>query len=163
ESPGKYVSSVVRNESNQFLYRSFELDRIMSPDNGPASRRVARTVEQQLLTREPYKSYGVDVHEFFASGSDRVFGDMTGVVPPSAVAPASQTQYVTVNGKRLPKPSEGQPIPASAIGPALWTPGGTAQEVWTSPTEHHYVFSNPRDQQRSDKLGHDTERLANRI
>jgi Glycosyltransferase family 87/Dolichyl-phosphate-mannose-protein mannosyltransferase len=210
ESPSQYVSSVVRNESNQFLYRSFELDRIMSPDNGPASRRVAEVVKRDLLRREPYRSYGVDVDEFFSSGSDRIFGDMKGVVrpadlsaatreairrhprefvssiahtvfdqlarrpvyapepaspsrAPAPVIPASQTTYVTVDGHRLPKPSEGQPIPASAIGPALWTPGGTAQEVWTSPTEHHTVFSNPRDKRRSDKLGNDTERLANRI
>src|SRR5438045_7520358 len=134
----------------------------MSPDNGPASRRVARTVEQQLLTREPYKSYGVDVHEFFASGSDRVFGDMTGVAPPNDLAAATREAIrrhprtffssightlwdllanrsvfapedvaqtappqavVVVKGRSLPKPSEGQPIPASAIGPLLWPPG----------------------------------------
>jgi hypothetical protein len=208
ESPSHYVRSVIRNESNQFLYRSFELDRIMSPDNGPGSRRVARVVERELLTKEPYRSYGIDVHEFFSSGSDRVFGDMTGVAPSadlaaavreairkhpgklassiahtffdqlarrpvygpeaagSAAAPSAQgdaSDYVNVNGKRLPKPSEGQPIPASRIGPILYTPGGSAREVWTSPTEHHIVFTNPRDARRYDKFGRDVERLSNRI
>jgi Glycosyltransferase family 87/Dolichyl-phosphate-mannose-protein mannosyltransferase len=210
QSPAEYVRSVKLNESNQFLYRTFELDRIMAPDNGPASRRLADVVQQKLLTREPYRSYGVDVHEFFASGSDRVFGDLTGVASaadlaaatreairrhpgeftssiartfwdqlanrsvyaPEAAAPSPSqttatqtqgTQFIVVNGRRLPKPSEGQPIPASAIGPQLLTPGGTAQEVWTSPTEHSFVFSNPRDQQRFEKLGRDVGHLAARL
>jgi hypothetical protein len=209
ESPAQYLRSVKQNESNQFLYRSFELDRIMSPDNGPASRRIAGIVRRQLLTREPYRSYGIDVHEFFASGSDRMFGDLTGVVPatdlsaatreairrhpgaftssiartlwdqlasrpvygPETVGPPEtqtpgqpqQTDFIIVKGRRLPKPTEGQPIPASAIGPQLWTPGGPAQEVWKSPTEHSFVFSNAHDKRRYDKLGNDVERLSNRL
>ena len=202
ETPGHYVRSVVRNESNQFLYRSFELDRIMAPENGPASRRLARVVRRELLPREPYRSYGVDVHEFFASGSDRIFGDLTGVAPaadlaaatreairrhpstflsgiartlwdqlanrsvyaPEAVAPAPPPEpEIAAGGQQLPQPTEGQPIPASRIGPALWTPGGRAYEVWTSATEHHFVFTNPRDKRRYDKLGADVERLSVRI
>jgi glycosyl transferase family 87/dolichyl-phosphate-mannose-protein mannosyltransferase len=201
ESPSGYVRSIVRNESNQFLYRSFELDRIMAPENGPASRRLAGVVKRELLGREPYRSYGVDVHEFFASGSDRVFGDLTGVAPaadlagatreairrhPGAflssiartlwdqlanrpvyapeVALASPSQPdVAAGGRQLPQPTEGQLIPASRIGPLLWTPGGRAYEVWTSPTEHHFVFTNPKDKRRYDKLGADVERLSVRI
>lgn len=209
QSPVEYTRSVIRNESNQFLYRSFELERIMAPENGPASRRVARDVERKLLTREPYRSYGIDVHEFFASGSDRVFGDLTGTANPAdlagatreairkhprkfvtsitrtlweqlasrpvyapepnagpdtrASAPAAETDVIGVNGRRLPKPTEGQPIPASAIGPQLWTPGGRAEEVWTSPTEHNFVFTDPQDERRYYNLGRDVERLSNRI
>jgi hypothetical protein len=209
QSPAQYVRSVIRNESNQFLYRSFELDRIMAPENGPASRRLARDVQSKLLTREPYRSYGVDVHEFFASGSDRVFGDLTGIARSADLAgatreairkhprkfvtsitrtlweqlasrpvyapeagaapdartsaPAAEPDVVVVNGRRLPKPTEGQPIPASAIGPQLWTPGGRAEEVWTSPTEHTFVFTDPQDERRYYKLGRDVERLSNRI
>jgi hypothetical protein len=211
ESPATYAKSVVRNESNQFLYRSFELDRIMAPENGPASRRLARVVRRDLLTREPYRSYGIDVHEFFSSGSDRMFGDLTGSAPATDLAAGTReairahpetfvksigrtlwellasrpvyapenvarserssvagvstgsSEYIVVNGRRLPKPTEGQPIPASAIGPQLWTPGGTAQEVWTSATEHHFVFSNPRDARRAQKLNSDVDRLASRL
>ncbi len=209
QTPAQYVRAVIRNESNQFLYRSFELDRIMAPENGPASQRLARVVERELLTREPYRSYGIDVHEFFSSGSDRVFGDLTGVAQPKDLAAgtreairehsgkfvssiartlweqlASRPVYapdevgddgarrtsqrgepeeVVVNGRRLPKPSEGQPIPASAIGPLLWTPGGPAHEVWTSPTEHKFVFTDPRDQRRYEKLGDDVARLSDRL
>ena len=209
QTPAEYTRSVIRNESNQFVYRAFELDRIMAPENGPASRRLAHVVERELLTREPYRSYGIDVHEFFSSGSNRIFGDLTGVASgadlaaatreairehpgtfassiartlweqlasrpvyaPEAVGEseaqgpsgAGEPEFVVVNGRRLPKPSEGQPIPASEIGPLLWTPGGTAEEVWTSPTEHHFVFSDPRDERRYEKLGEDVGRFSNRL
>jgi hypothetical protein len=202
ETPSQYARSVVRNESNQFLYRSFELDRIMAPENGPASRRLARVVRRELLGREPYRSYGVDVHEFFASGSNRIFGDLTGVASaadlaaatreairrhpgtflsgiartlwdqlanrsvfaPEQVAPAPPPEpEIAAGGQQLPQPTEGQPIPASRIGPLLWTPGGRAYEVWTSATEHHFVFTNPKDKRRYDKLGADVERLSVRI
>ena len=36
--------------------RAFLFDRIVRPDNGPASRRLARAVETQLLPKEPYRS-----------------------------------------------------------------------------------------------------------
>ena len=208
QSPAQYARAVEQNASNQFLYRSFELTRIVSPDNGPASQRVARTVQRDLLTKEPYRSYGVGVDEFFSSGSDRVFGDLTGVAngadlaaatreairrhprtfatgiartlweqlssrrvyAPEPVAggsegapPADETQFIVVNGRRLPRPTEGQPIPASAIGPYLWTPGGPAREVWRSPTEHQFVFDDPSDQRRFEKFGRDVERLSVRI
>jgi hypothetical protein len=208
QSPAQYARSVKQNESNQFLFRAFELDRIISPENGPASRRLARVVRRELLTKEPYRSYGVHVHEFFSSGSDRVFGDLTGVANPADLAAATreairrhpkafatsigrtlweelsnravyapepsapgsdgapqaeEKQVVVVNGRRLPRPSEGQPIPASAIGPILWTPGGQAREVWSSPTEHHTVFSDPRDRRRFEKFGRDVDRLFTRI
>ena len=205
QSPTQYTRAMTLDLSNQFLYRAFELDRIVSPDNGPASRRVARVVRRDLLTREPYRSYGVDTHEFFSSGSDRVFGDLTGTVNGADLAAATReairrhprtfatsisstlwgdlwswvyapeptgnggpsraekTQFIVVNGKRLPRPTEGQPIPASAIGPVLWTPGGQALEVWRSPTEHQYVFSNRRDQRRVEKFGRDVGHLASRI
>jgi hypothetical protein len=212
KSPSHYVRSVEQNWSNQFLYRSFELDRIIAPGNGPASRRLAAVVQRRLLTREPYRSYGVTVDRVFSSGSDRVFGDLTYVANPSDLAAATreairhhtgtfatsigrtiwqevalrpvyapvpsnggggaaaaasgaaaQTEYVVVNGRRLPKPSEGQPIPASAIGPLLWTPGGKAYELWTSPTEHHTVVTDARDRARIAKFDGDTGRLAGRI
>ncbi len=210
QSPAEYSRSVLRNESNQFVYRAFELDRIMAPENGPVSRRLARQVERELLTREPYRSYGIDVHEFFSSGSNRIFGDLTGVANAADLAAATREairehpgefvssitrtfwnqladrpvfapadvgggdssqgsrvnepeESIVVSGGRLPKPSEGQPIPASAIGPLLWTPGGTAQEIWTSATQHSFVFSNPRDERRYAKLGEDVERLTSRL
>ena len=88
-SPSHYARALAQSPGgNVFLYRAFELDRIVSPENGPASRQAARVVRRELLGKEPYSSYGVGVHEFFASGSDRIFGDFTslsGQVDMSAV------------------------------------------------------------------------------
>jgi len=58
------------------FFRAFVTDRIMSPDNGPASRRLAAAVQSYLLPKEPYKSYGIDLHEFFSSGSARMEEDL---------------------------------------------------------------------------------------
>ena len=195
-----------------FLFRAFEVDRIVSPDNGPESRRLANVVKHELLPKEPYRSYGVTLDDVFSSGSDRIFGDVTGVsggidlsavtseairahprafasgiartarsllwarVFASVSAPAddqgekqspsaspSDGPFVVVNGRRLPAPSEGQPIPASRIGPVINTLYGRAREVWRSPTEHSFVFDDPRDEHRYEAFQRDTDRLASRI
>ena len=58
------------------FYRAFLTDRIVSPEHGPASRRLGDAVERHLLTREPYRSYGVTLDEVFSAGSARVHEDM---------------------------------------------------------------------------------------
>jgi hypothetical protein len=58
------------------FYRAFITDRIVAPDNGPASRRLARAIQQHLLTRDPYKSYGVTLDDVFSSGSFRIHEDL---------------------------------------------------------------------------------------
>lgn len=58
------------------FYRAFITDRIVEPDNGPASRKLARAVQQHLLTRDPYKAYGVTLREVFSSGSFRIHEDL---------------------------------------------------------------------------------------
>jgi len=58
------------------FFRAFVTDRIMSPDNGAASRRLAAAVQADLLPREPYRAYGIDLHEFFTSGSARMEEDL---------------------------------------------------------------------------------------
>ena len=57
------------------FFRAFTQERIVSPENGPASRRLGTAVERELLPQEPYRSYGVDVEEFFSSGSGRMIED----------------------------------------------------------------------------------------
>jgi hypothetical protein len=57
------------------FYRAFITDKIVSPENGPASRRLADAVRRHLVTRDPYKSYGVTVEEVFRSGSFRIHED----------------------------------------------------------------------------------------
>jgi hypothetical protein len=58
------------------FYRAFITDRIVAPDNGPSSRRLAAAVEHHLLTRDPYKAYGVTVQKVFSSGSFRIHEDL---------------------------------------------------------------------------------------
>jgi hypothetical protein len=58
------------------FYRAFITDRIVSPDNGPASRRLANAVQQHLLTRDPYRAYGVTLRQVFTSGSFRIHEDL---------------------------------------------------------------------------------------
>lgn len=58
------------------LFRAFTADHILAPDNGPASRRLADAVEEHLLDKEPYRSYGIDLERFFAEGSPRMHEDL---------------------------------------------------------------------------------------
>jgi len=46
------------------FYRAFITDKIVSPENGPASRRLGDAVRRHLVTREPYKSYDVTVARY---------------------------------------------------------------------------------------------------
>jgi hypothetical protein len=57
------------------FYRAFITDKIVKPDNGPASRRLGEAVRAHLVTRDPYKSYGVTTAEVFRSGSFRIHED----------------------------------------------------------------------------------------
>jgi hypothetical protein len=57
------------------FYRAYITDKIVRPDNGPASRRLADAVRRHLVTRDPYKSYGVTLPEVFRSGSFRIHED----------------------------------------------------------------------------------------
>jgi len=207
QNPSHYARSAVQSPPvDVFLFRAFEMDRIVSQENGPASRELARVVQRELLTKEPYRSYGIDLDEFFSSGHDRLFADFTrlGGVDLQAVtreairahptafatgiartiwlmlwarrvyapentardekpAGAGETEYTVVNGRKLPRPGGGAPIPASHFGPAIWTLGGGAREVWRSATEHPLVFDDPRDERRYLRFERDTSRLADRI
>jgi hypothetical protein len=209
QSPTHYARTLAQVPSTDvFLYRVVEMDRIVSPDNGPVSRELGQVVQRELLSKEPYRSYGIDLDEFFTSRSDRMFGDLTslaGSVDLQAVAHEAirshpgtfasgiartiwqqlwarrvyateagagggngsagneENAFIVVNGRKLPQPSGGQPIPASRIGPEIRTLGGTAREVWLSPTEHRLVFDDPRDERRYARFERDTNRLADRI
>jgi len=61
------------------LYRAFVVDRIVSPENGDASRELARAVTDDLLPREPYRSYDIELDTFFGSGSARMHEDLIGL------------------------------------------------------------------------------------
>jgi hypothetical protein len=194
------------------FYRAFITDHIVSPENGEASRRLATAMQEHLLTREPYRAYGVTLDELFRKGSfrvhedlyllsDQVFGwdddyavlrkaGIEGVrahpgtyakgvgrtiwdelaakayfrVEPSGgggTGPPSESgaePTVVVHGKRLPRPTEGQPIPA---GQVVWIsrPDQSIRQVWTSPTRWHLEFRNPGDRARYDQIVREETRL----
>lgn len=56
--------------------RVFLTERIVSPENGPASRRLALAVERDLLPEEPYRSYGIRLDDFFSDPSPRMKEDL---------------------------------------------------------------------------------------
>lgn len=201
------------------FFRAFAEDKIVSQENGPASRRLARAVQERLLTEEPYRSYGIDLDEFFSSGSDRMMEDVASLTDrvfgwdsdygilreagfeavrehprayasgvghtlwqllrtPAYVTPRSRSsgggedgggddegtaETIVVDGRVLPKPSEGELIPGSREG--LWTstPDNRISEVWTSPTEHHLVFRNPADRVRVEQVDAEINRLLDRL
>lgn len=58
------------------FYRAFTTDRIVSPANGDASRELAEAVRRELLTEEPYRSYGITLERFFGNGGSREFEDV---------------------------------------------------------------------------------------
>jgi hypothetical protein len=179
------------------LFRAFVADRIVEPENGPATRALERAVARNLLPFEPYRSYEIDLERFFSSGSARMHEDLTGlsdrvwgwdddyrqlakvgreavrahpgtyakgvardvrrllVWPLYASVPDGDTSEgtrVPVAVNQLPVPGEGEPIPAARQSGYITTPDQRIREVWTSPTEHHVVFSRPADAARAAEI-----------
>jgi hypothetical protein len=61
------------------FYRAFTSDRIVSPENGPASRELASAARASLLREEPYRSYGITLDDLFERGGPREFEDLVGL------------------------------------------------------------------------------------
>ena len=61
------------------FYRAFTTDRIVSPENGEASRELADAIRTDLLDEEPYRSYGITLERFFEGGGPREFEDVVGI------------------------------------------------------------------------------------
>ncbi|MER3412471.1 MAG: hypothetical protein C4305_09390, partial [Thermoleophilia bacterium] len=210
---GNYTFARGGNATIPF-FRAFVTDKIVRPDNGPASRELAQAVERRLLPEEPYRSYGITLDEFFRSGSARMHEDLVALsdrvkgwgtnhrwlreVGVEAVRahplryargvartvwdllsgglyrplgtdagsperePGGPGETIVVNGLRLPKPSEGEPIPAPHEG-GVATPDGSIYTEWTSPTEHHLVFVHPGDAERYRALHRRMDALAGRL
>lgn len=74
----RYGDYAVVRASAAFMpfFRMYVSDHIVSPANGPASRKIARAVDRGLLPREPYRSYGIDEDTFFRRGSIRMHEDL---------------------------------------------------------------------------------------
>ena len=50
--------------------RVFTADRSISPEHGPASQRLGRLVEDEVLAKEPFASLGVPLDAYLANGSN---------------------------------------------------------------------------------------------
>lgn len=74
----RYDDYTVARRGTAYLpfFRAFTTDHIVSPANGPASRKLAHAVEADVLTEQPYRAYGVTSEAFFARGKDREFADL---------------------------------------------------------------------------------------
>jgi hypothetical protein len=193
------------------FYRAFITDHIVAPENGSASRRLAAAMQEHLLTREPYRGYGVTLDELFRTGSFRVHEDLyllsdqvfgwksaysvlrdAGVEgvrahPGTYAAGVSRTIWnelaaesyfralpsekaaggatasgaadtIVVRGRRLPKPTEGQPIPG---GQVAWIsrPDQSIRQVWVSPTRFRFAFEKPGQRARFDAILREQKRL----
>ena len=70
----------------------------------------------------------------------------------------SPAATVVIHGKRLPAPSEGEPIPA---GQVVWIsrPDNSIRQVWTSPTEWHLEFADPAQRPRFEHIGREVDGL----
>jgi hypothetical protein len=201
--------------------RVFLTERIVRPDNGPDSRRLAAAVERQLLPEEPYRSYGIGLDDFFSDPSPRMKDDLGALairldgwqsderllrevafeairahpaayargvgktifdllrlpvyrplgggggggsreVSASTQAPGQTADTIVVNGRELPRPSEGERIPAPHEGGPT-SPDRSIYTVWTSATERHLVFVHPGDEERYAELHRRIEELASNL
>ena len=189
------------------FYHAFVVDRAIEPGNGPQTRRFLDTIERELLTREPYRSYGVGLDEVLSSGSlrvnedidvfaserwgwdggpallDRVGMEAVRAYPgvyvkntfrsiwlelseplyrvvgaPEEISAHPPTVESAVDGRPLPAPSEGQPIPP---GQSFWIvrPDNGIRQVWTSPTETKLVFANADLERRYRQVERRTNEL----
>jgi hypothetical protein len=80
----------------------------------------------------------------------------------TAVSAPPGEANAAIGGGTLPKPSEGEPIPAAHEG-GVTTPDGSIYTVWTSPTEHHLVFVHPGAEQRYNALHRRMNELASNL
>jgi alpha-1,2-mannosyltransferase len=78
---------------------------------------------------------------------------------PSAESGGGSAQ---VGGVALPKPTEGEPIPAAHEG-GVSTPDNSIYTVWTSPSAHHLVFVHPGDEARYEHLHRRMDELASNL
>jgi hypothetical protein len=72
-------------------------------------------------------------------------------LPPSPQSTQQPSPTVEVKGRKLPAPTEGQPVPA---GQSVWIsrPDNCIRDVWTSATEHHFTFCKPGMKPRFERI-----------
>jgi hypothetical protein len=61
-------------------------------------------------------------------------------------------ETIVVNGRRLPKPTEGDLIPSAHQSGLVSTPDVRIRQVWRSPSEHHLEYRDPADARRAARV-----------
>jgi hypothetical protein len=131
--------------SDQKILRDVAFEAIRTHP-GPYARNVTKTVGE-LLTKSVFRTLD--------SGSGLTDGDESD----GGSGEGGLGETIVVNGKVLPKPSEGEAIPGAREGGPT-TPDNSIRTVWTSPYEHHLVFDRPQDRVRYDQLHADIDEIA---
>ena len=77
---------------------------------------------------------------------------------PTSSPTSSSSGTEIVEGRRLPRPTEGQPIPA---GQVVWIsrPDQSIRQVWTSPTRWHFEFGKPGQRRSFQQIQHEVSGL----
>jgi hypothetical protein len=132
--------------SDQKILRDIAFEAIRTHP-GPYARNVATTAGE-LLTKSVFRPLD---SESGSSGSSADDG--------STSSGGGGGETIVVNGKVLPKPSEGEAIPGAREGGPT-TPDNSIRTVWTSPYERHLVFDRPEDELRYDQLHADIDEIA---
>jgi hypothetical protein len=128
-------------ESDQKILRDVAFEAIRTH---PGSYAWGVTSTVWGLLRKPY------FRSLEASGGDTgQSGGSEGDTGPSIV----------VNGRVLPRPTEGEAIPGAREG-GITTPDNSIRTVWTSASERHLVFDHPGDEARYEALHRRMDEIA---
>ena len=78
----RYGFFEVAHLSNAHLpfFRMFAHSRMIRPDHGPASAKLGEIVREDVLTKEPFVTYGVDEKTFWEGGTVRFWAHMVDAV-----------------------------------------------------------------------------------
>ena len=104
------------------FYRAFVTDRIVSPENGSGSRKLADAIRRHLITRQPYRGYGVSLDEVFSSGSVRIAEDLNLL---SDEVFGWESNYSTIGDAGLEAVREHPGTYASGVAHTIWS------ELWS--------------------------------
>jgi len=62
------------------FYRVYAQDRLVRPENGPKSRELADMVERDILTKDTFYTYHIDIETFFEAATPRMFNQLVKTV-----------------------------------------------------------------------------------
>jgi hypothetical protein len=72
----RYGEVTLARSGGIVFHHAFVVDRIIERENGPSTRAFIDAIQEDLITRDPYRSYGVGLDELLSSGSLRISEDL---------------------------------------------------------------------------------------